>query len=153
MRTNISRYVLSIFTALVLLAALVVTSADARSSRSLVVEIPFDFHVAGRTLPAGQYVVERRTQSSADGLSLRSVNRDVGVFVLTSTVEAGERQSASRLVFTRYHNSYFLSQLWTSGEASGRELIKTAAERTKERELAKAGEKPERVALLALVRK
>jgi hypothetical protein len=147
MRTNISRYVLSIITALVLLAALVVTSVDATSSRSLVVQIPFDFNVAGKTLPAGKYVVERRTQTSAEGLSLRSVDTNRGVFVLTATVQADERQSASRLVFTRYHNSYFLSQFWASGEASGRELIKTAQERTAERELAKAGASPERVAV------
>ena len=148
MRHNISRNVLSIFTALVLFASLLVVSAQARTSRSLVVQIPFDFHIAGKTLPAGQYVVERSTQASAEGLSLRSVDKNVGVFVLTSTVEANERQPASRLVFNRYQDKYFLSQLWTSGEASGRALIKSDGERTAERELAKNGAKPERVAII-----
>jgi hypothetical protein len=148
MRHNISRNVLSIFTALVLFASLLVVSASARTSRSLVVQIPFDFQIAGKTLPAGQYIVERSTQASAEGLSLRSVDKNVGVFVLTSTLDGNERQSASRLVFNRYQDKYFLSQLWTSGETAGRALIKSEKERTAEKELAKNGARPERVAII-----
>ena len=148
MRNSISRNILSIFTALVLFAALLAVGAEARSSRSLVVNVPFDFHVAGKTLPAGQYIVERTTQASADGLSLRSVDKDMGVFVLTSTVQSNWRQHKSRLVFNRYQDKYFLSQLWTSGEASGRELIKSDSERAASREIAKTGAKPERVAII-----
>jgi hypothetical protein len=148
MRNNISRNVLSIFTAVVLFGALLTVSASAGTSRSLVVQIPFDFHIAGKTLPAGQYLVERSTQASAEGLSLRSVDKNVGVFVLTSTVQANERQSDSRLVFNRYQDKYFLSQFWASGEAAGRALIKSEKERTAERELAKNGAKPERIAIV-----
>jgi hypothetical protein len=148
MSHNISRNLLSIFTALVLFAALVTVSVSARTSRSLVVNIPFDFQIAGQTLPAGQYVVERSTQASAEGLSLRSFDKNKGVFALTSSVGASERQSASRLVFNRYQDKYFLSQFWTSGEAAGRALIKSEKERTAERELAKAGAKPEQVAII-----
>lgn len=148
MRTSISRRILSIFTALVLLATLVAASAAARTSRSQVVQIPFDFSVAGKTLPAGKYVVERSTQSSAEGLSFRSVDKNAGAFVLTITVLSKERQRDSRLVFHRYGDQYFFSQFWTSGEASGRELVKTDKERTVERELAKAGTKPENVAII-----
>lgn len=152
MRTNISRSILSIFTALVLLAALVATSASARTSRSLVVNIPFDFTVAGKLLPAGQYQLERSTQASTEGLSLRNVDGNAGVFVLTSTLQSNERQSQSRLVFKRYKDQYFLSQFWTSGEASGRELIKSDRELNAERELARAGDAPERVSV-AVVQK
>jgi hypothetical protein len=148
MRNNISRSVLSIISAFVLLATLVAASAQARTSRSLVVQIPFDFHIGGKTLPAGKYIVERSTQASAEGLSLRSVDRNTGVFVLTSTVQSHWRQSDSRLVFNRYQDKYFLAQLWTSGEASGRELIKSDKERATEREIARAGTKPERVAVI-----
>lgn len=149
MRNSISSRILSIFTALVLLATLVAASASARTSRSLVVQIPFDFSVAGKTLPAGTYVVERTTLASAEGLSLRSVDKNLGAFVLTSTVESNWRQSESRLVFNRYKDQYFLSQFWTSGEAIGRALIKSDRERTVEREIAKAGSKAERIAIIA----
>lgn len=153
MRTSISRRILSIFTTLVLFATLVAASASARTSRSLVVQIPFDFNIAGKTLPAGKYVVERSTLASAEGLSLRSVDRNLGAFVLTSTVQSNWRQSDSRLVFNRYKGQYFLSQFWTSGEAIGRELIKSDRERTVEGELSKAGAKAERVAIIITTQK
>jgi hypothetical protein len=148
MRTNISRSILSILSALVLFATLIASSAAARTSRSLVVQIPFDFHVAGKTLPAGKYIVERSTRASAEGLSLRNVDKNRGAFVLTSTVQSNWRQGDSRLVFNRYQDQYFLTQFWASGEASGRALIKSDKERTLEGELARAGARPERVAIV-----
>lgn len=147
MRRVISRNLLSIFAALVLFVALAGVSASARTSRSLVVNIPFDFTVAGKSLPAGEYLVERSTQASADGLSLRNVENGAGAFVLTSTVQSNWRQAASRLVFTRYNEHYFLSQYWTVGESSGRALIKSEKERTLEGELAKTGAKPTKVVI------
>lgn len=150
MRRVISRNLLSILTALVLFAALVTVvteSASARTSRSLVVNIPFSFTVAGKSLPAGEYLVERSTQASADGLSLRNVDTGAGAFVLTSTLQSNSRQEASRLVFTRYNEHYFLSQFWTVGESSGRALIKSEKERTLEGELAKTGLKPAQVTI------
>jgi hypothetical protein len=152
MRNNIPRSILSIFAALLLLAALVAQSALARTSSSLVVQIPFDFQVAGRTLPAGRYVIERSTLFSAEGLSLRNTDKKQSAFVLTSTVQSNLRQSGSRLVFTRYKDQYFLSQFWTAGEASGRELIKSDRELNAEREIVRAGEAPERVSI-AIVQK
>lgn len=148
MQTNISRYVLSIFTTLVMLAALAATSVYAGSARSAVVQIPFDFQIAGKAFPAGQYLVERSTQASAEGLSLRSLKDNRGVFVLTSTVQSNLRQNESRLVFNRYRDQYFLSEFWTSGEASGRALIKSDKERVFQDEMAKSGIKPERIAVV-----
>lgn len=152
MRNHIPRSILSIFAALLLLAGIVAESALARTTSSLVVEIPFDFQVAGKTLPAGRYVIERSTLFSADGLSLRHTDKKHSAYVLTSTVQSNLRQRDSRLVFNRYKDRYFLAQLWTSGEASGRELIKSERELAVERELAKAGESVERVSI-AIVRK
>jgi hypothetical protein len=152
MRNNISRSILGIFAALVLLAALIAQGVEARTSSNLIVQIPFDFQVAGKTLPAGRYLIERSTLSSAEGLSLRNTDQKHGAFVLTSTVQSRLRQSDSRLVFNRYKDQYFLTQFWTSGEASGRELIKSNRELNIERELAKAGDKPERVSI-AIMRK
>jgi photosystem II stability/assembly factor-like uncharacterized protein len=148
MQTNISRQVLSIFTALALLAALAVTATYAARSRSVVVEIPFDFQVSGKSFSAGRYLVERSTQASAEGLSLRSVNDNRGVFVLTSRLQSNWRQAESRLVFSRYHDQYFLSEFWTSGEESGRALIKSDKERRLQNEIAKSGAKAERIAVV-----
>ena len=108
MRNYISSSILSIFAALVLLAALVAQGVEARTASRLVVQIPFDFQVAGKTLPAGQYVIERSTLFSSEGLKLRSLDKKHGAFVLTSTVQSSLRQTDSRLVFNRYKERYFL---------------------------------------------
>lgn len=149
MNTNILRRATAVFTTLMLFAALLVGSARAGTSgSSVVVNVPFDFVVAGQTLPAGEYLVRRSTLVSAEGLAISSLaNKTTGVFVLTAAVQSNERQRESRLVFNRYGNQYFLSQLWTTGEASGRETIKSSHERKLSRELAKQGLKVERVAI------
>ena len=155
MRTNFTRRALTSFTILILFAALVAASASAGLSRtinsgpasSVVVEIPFEFTVAGHTLPAGESLVQRSTLVSTEGLTIRSLDKGAGVFVLTTSVQSNERQKDSRLVFNRYGDKYFLSQLWTSGEAGGRALIKTSQERNLERNLAKNGTKPVLVAI------
>ncbi len=148
MRTNILRRATVIFTILMMLfVPLVVSNAGANGAGSTVVNIPFDFYVAGKTLPAGEYVIQRSTLVSADGLMIKSKDAGAGVFVLTTTVSANGRQPDSRLVFNRYKDQYFLAQYWTSGEASGRELVKSSRERTVESELAKAGSTPERIAI------
>jgi hypothetical protein len=41
----------------------------------------------------------------------------------------------ARLVFHRYGNTYFLSQVWMAGSSVGRELRKMRQERAIEREL------------------
>ena len=76
MKANILRRALSIFSILVLLAALVVSTGYARARGSAMFQVPFDFVVAGKSLPAGKYVIERSTLFSAVGLSLRNVDRD-----------------------------------------------------------------------------
>jgi hypothetical protein len=42
--------------------------------------------------------------------------------VITHGAQAKEPQSESKLVFNRYGNRYFLSQVWTAGSIRGRQL-------------------------------
>ncbi|HWT00637.1 MAG TPA: hypothetical protein VN256_10345 [Pyrinomonadaceae bacterium] len=149
MRVQISRRALSILTILVLLAAAVASHAAATPAPGASFRIPFDFVIAGKTLPAGEYVVERSTNFSASGLSIRSVERNAGVYVLTAALESGERASDSKLVFNRYQDRYFLSEFWTAGQTSGRKLIKSGEERAVEREAARGAAQPARVAVVA----
>ncbi len=44
------------------------------------------------------------------------------------TAEAREIQTQSKLVFKRYENRYFLSQVWKAGSSRGRQLLKSHAE-------------------------
>ncbi len=94
-------------------------------------DIPFEFRVGTKILPAGHYDVGR----AAPGvLSIRCFERNAAVMILTEVIEAREVPEKGTLVFKRYDNTYFLSRVWTPGSSSGQELHKSKAER----ELARA---------------
>jgi len=135
------------FTMLSLVVALAVTSVSAQSSHYFRVSIPFEFAINGKTLPPGEYIVRRVSSDKPQWLSISSVNGRTGQSVVTHNVRAGTLQSESKLVFRRYGDQYFLSQLWEAGDSEGRELRKSRRERGLERDMAKNTARPELVAV------
>lgn len=107
--------------------------------------IPFDFIVRGKVLPAGNYEIERVTEDPS-GLLLRNVNnKHEHVVFATEAVQARRISSRNVLVFNRYGSDYFLSEVVTAGEQSGRELAPTRAERVLRREMAQNQKQAETV--------
>ena len=103
------------------------------------VEIPFDFSVGDTTLPAGTYSITR-VLSDKSVLRLSSEDRGEEVNILTHSVQASEFPKTGKLIFNRYGETYFLSQIWESDATQGRQLSKSRTERSIERDLAKRGE-------------
>lgn len=130
-------------------SALTVGSAHSQSGGQFVATIPFDFYAAGKTLPAGAYLVARSTQTSLEGLVLRRTDGRLGVFVMTRASQANEIQRQSRLVFHKYGDEYFLSEVWTSGKSIGRELSVSRQERSAINQIAKQGAGKQKVSILA----
>ena len=129
------------------LGVLTSVSAHAQAGKQFTVTIPFNFCVAGKTLPAGQYQIGRSTED-AEGLVLRGTDRRKGVFVLTRGIQNEEVQRESKLVFRRYGDQYFLGEVWISGRSTGRELPSSRKERLANQESAKHGSNPEKVAVV-----
>jgi hypothetical protein len=77
----------------------------------------------------------------------------MGVLIQTQGVEARREQDQTKLVFHRYGDQYFLSQVWTAGESDVRELWKSRAERElikrRANHLAKNAVEPEVVRIVA----
>jgi hypothetical protein len=134
---------------IVALLALSAVSGQAQGGSTFRVTIPFDFSVSGKTLPAGDYIVARSTQSSNEGLKIRAKDGSDGAYFQTKSIQTAENQKQTRVVFRLYGDQYFLSQVWVSGRITGRELHKSRKERTLERELAGRAVKPETVAVAA----
>ncbi len=124
-------------------ATIAVTSARAQNAPSVSVSIPFDFEVAGKTLKAGDYRV--RMEGSRSTLKIENRDSLHTTFVTISSLQGRDIQDQSKLVFNRYGNQYFLSQVWIVGSSSGEEVRQDATERGIRRELAALGHKPERV--------
>ena len=129
--------------ALIILSAV---SGRAQAGAGFTVVVPFDFTVSGKVLPAGEYVVARSTQGS-EGLMIRARDGKGGAYLQTMSVQTEENQTQTKVVFKRYGDEYFLSQVWISGRSTGRELRKSRQERALERELAARAVKPETIAI------
>lgn len=139
----------TMFVGIIALAFASALAASAQNSRSLVVNIPFDFNIRGKMLPAGEYNVTNASIADSMILTIKRSDGRGNAVVLTKTIESRDAQSESRLVFNRYGERYFLSQVWTLGSAQGRELYKSKQERASESELAKNNQKAETVTLAA----
>ena len=100
--------VLFIITSLFGLAA----GAKAETHREVVVNIPYEFVVAGRTLPAGTYTVSRLSDDRLGGLSLASYEERSSVVVLANQFE--DRSSGDTSVrLERVGGMYFLRSIET----------------------------------------
>lgn len=128
------------------LTLLVVVSAHAQDPGTAIrASIPFDFIVNGRTLQAGQYEI-RRVNDEPVGLVIQNVDhRHSEAMFPTEPVDAHKIPSNSLLIFHRYGDSYFLSEVVTAGEERGEELLPTRSERQLRREMAKNQLEPETV--------
>ena len=100
----------------------------ARAQELLVVNIPFAFVAGNATLPAGEYRVQEWDRNPAL-LLIQCSDPIESAMVVTNAAQAKELQSESKLVFNRYNNRYFLSQVWTAGSIRGRQLFKSPREK------------------------
>jgi hypothetical protein len=119
-----------------LLALSLVASAQAQMPGVPIrASIPFDFMVRGKTLPAGNYEIERVTDDPSS-LLLRNVNnKHENVVFETESMQGKRIPRHNVLVFNRYGDDYFLSEVVTAGDQTGRELAPSHAERTLRREM------------------
>jgi len=116
----------SMILTLSLLAMMAATSGNAQSDMHFEVNVPFEFSVGEKTLPAGEYTV---SCGAHDLLIIQSVDRLSSQMSITISTQAGRARDESSLVFHRYGDRYFLSTIWTAGNYIGHELRKPRAER------------------------
>jgi hypothetical protein len=110
------------FYAALLLAA---SACIAQTKGDVVATIPFPFVVAGHRLPAGRYIVSPMNQNT---LRLHEP-MGPGILVSTNAAQRPRSDDSSKLVFHRYESTYFLSQVWITGNDQGREVRRSDAER------------------------
>ena len=105
--------------------------------------IPFDFKVQGRTLPAGNYEI-RRISDESIGLLIRNVDdkHDEAMFE-TEPLYMRRTAGKDELVFNRYGDVYFLSEVETAGEQTAREVYPSRSERHLRSQMARNLGEPE----------
>jgi hypothetical protein len=116
-----------VMASLLVLSSMAATQV-ARAQEAMAVNIPFAFVAGNATLPAGEYRVETLNRNSAV-LSIHCSDPSASAMVITNAAQAKELNSESKLVFNRYGNRYFLSQVWKAGSIRGRQLLKSPREK------------------------
>jgi hypothetical protein len=156
MRTQLLK-TLATISFLIAIAIVPVRSAHAQSLTYRVrANIPFDFIVADKTLPAGEYFVSRTRQVSGDdALTISTLDGRALAVRLTFGVQALAPKKQGFLLFHRYGNQHFLFQVWPAGSSMGRILIQSRGERELEREAnniaRQRGEKAPSTAMVSVV--
>jgi hypothetical protein len=102
---------LRIAVALVGFAGLGIT-AKAQVADQIVVTIPFEFVVAGKTLPAGTYRVNRVSNDKWAGLIFSSVETRAGAIVRPTEVQSASADQA-KVSFEKAGDEHFLSKIQT----------------------------------------
>jgi hypothetical protein len=93
-------------------------------SGALRVNIPFEFHVGEKALPAGTYIVEKRGDALL--ISDRASN---SAAILSNAIGNKARGLDNMVVFHRYGDSRFLSEVRWSEYSTARGVLPSKAER------------------------
>lgn len=119
------------FLALAALLTLTIAAGLPAQAQTLFVRVnvPFEFVVDGKPLPAGDYNI--RTDNITGLLRIARADGSGDVVAVTS-FNAGRDKSesvGSRVVFARYDNRYFLRTIYDAGRSTNRQLGESGTER------------------------
>lgn len=114
----------------------VAAQAQNNGLRQLTANIPFQFNVGNKVMPAGEYLVRSVSDDcSIVVLNIQSRDGRAGAMLLMRTL-GGKAQPSAKLTFNRYGNQYFFAQAWLDGNGDGLQAAKSRAERDTQREFA-----------------
>lgn len=95
-------------------------------------EIPFNFYVRDKRMPAGAYTITEL--NSGDGLmEIRGEDGKSAAFFLTIEKQENGASTPSELIFHKYGDKLFLSQIVEQGEIDGAEVVKSKMEKRLEK--------------------
>jgi hypothetical protein len=104
---------------LLIAASFCATSAHAQIIGRVEAQIPFQFHVGNTTLPAGTYIIHRL---DSNDLTVMEISTEDGKMSALFDVEATQAKSApekTELIFNKYGDRYFLSEMFDEGNPDG----------------------------------
>ena len=121
------------FSLVSLLSLLLVAGSAIAQTVHVRANIPFNFAVGSKTLPAGTYDVGTIDGRDSKMLLLQARDGNSSMIVGSTAAENFKASDKTKLVFNQYGSRYFLSEIWVNGATRGRQLPKTS----REKELAK----------------
>ena len=102
-------------------------AAQSLTSSHIVAQVPFDFMVNNKIIPAGECTVQS-ADMEARLLTIRNVAAKKGLFAPSSDGEENKPADSTVLVFKQYGNLYFLSEIRLEGSKRTYKLPESRAE-------------------------
>ena len=100
----------------VVISLMLVSVASAQTAPGVAAAVPFEFFAGGKWMPAGDYVLYKYGKSGT--LVLRDAKFGSWIMLGTNKFSPeGGLNPAAKLVFRRYEDAYFLSQVWDPSDA------------------------------------
>ncbi len=90
--------------------------------------IPFQFHVANTTLPAGKYVLRMLGGSDLSIMTITSADNKITEEFFVRQAFATKKPQRSELVFSRYGQEEFLRRIFGEDSQNGEAVDETARE-------------------------
>ena len=103
--------------------------ASAQIDGDLDADIPFQFHVGTRELPAGKYRIHVLDEASHRIMEITSADGSASALFQVEESDVNSAPTQSALIFNKYGDNYFLSKLYDEGNPSGSELIESRYEK------------------------
>ena len=113
------------FSSIIVLACLsliAATPVKAQGTHRFVLDIPFQFEVRGKKLPAGKHAVDRFDPTKPNVVMLKNMDTGIVRLLITQRVENYDGNRTSNLLFTLHGEKYSLFQVWMMGENHGNQV-------------------------------
>jgi len=106
--------------------------AKAQITERIMGEIPFSFYVRNKQLPAGAYTITVLNLGSGM-MEIRSADGKSAAFFLTVEKQEKDTGAPTELIFHKYGEKVFLSEIVEQGERDEAEVLKSKMEKRLER--------------------
>ena len=127
-----------ILIAIAAFTTLLTTNAFGQVVKTANANVAFDFQIGDRLYPAGQYRIESINRQSDNILRIRGLgDANKNQLIVAALANAGKGKTP-RLVFRKYGETYFLSEIFLDTEQWGYSIRPSRRQREKEKNLALA---------------
>jgi hypothetical protein len=123
------------FSLISLLSLLLMAGSAIAQTIHVRANVPFNFSVGTKTLPAGAYDI-KTISSDTTMLLVQARDCKSSMIVGSNAAEALKGAEKTKLVFNRYGSQYFLAEIWAGGATLGHQLPKTSREKELGKEVA-----------------
>lgn len=126
---NLRKQLVPMMMLLALLVFVGASKAQAQVVGTIEADIPFDFHAGNARFPAGKYIVKMMDDSNNEIMEITSADGHHSAVFLVRATQANAGVPKTELIFNKYGDKYFLSEVFDEGNQNGSEVLESNYEK------------------------